>query len=50
MLYQVKQGIIKLEQLLTENHHVDAHTKALGPTELSDHMDHMQGPTKRRRI
>ena len=50
MLYQVKQGIIKLEHLLTENHHVDAHTKALGPTELSDHMDHMQGPTKRRRI
>lgn len=50
MLDQVRQGIIKLEYLRTEDHHADAHTKALGPTELQHHIDHMQGPTKRRRI
>ena len=49
MLDQVRQGIIKLEYLRTEDHHADAHTKALGPTELAHHIEHMQGPVKRPR-
>ena len=49
MLDQVRQGIIKLEYLRTEDQHADAHIKALRPTELGHHIEHLQGPVKRPR-
>jgi hypothetical protein len=49
-LGQINFMLDQVEYLRTEDHHADAHTKALGPTELQHHIDHMQGPTKRSRI
>jgi hypothetical protein len=49
MLDQVRQGIIKLAYLQTEDQHADAHTKALRPTELGHHIEHLQGPVQRPR-
>ena len=44
MLDQVRQGIIRLEYLRTEDHDADPLTKPKGPTEMTHFMEKMQGP------